>query len=141
VSPGREVEVEVALASHHAVDRIQVVLNGEVVRAWDRPAGVTRETFRDRIAVPSSGWVAARCYSHERDSFLQEIYAHTSPVTLRSERVNAARAGDAHWFVEQIDEALRDWIGHRFRYASDAQRDAVRDLFRRGREVYLRLRE
>jgi hypothetical protein len=141
VSPGREVEIEVALDSHYPVDRVEVVLNGEVVRAWEQPAGVTRQTIRYSVLVPAAGWVAARCYSHARDSFLQEVYAHTSPVYLRSDRVNPALPQDARWFVEQIDEALDVWVGHRFRYASDAQRDAVRDLFRRGRDVYVRLLE
>jgi hypothetical protein len=133
-------EIEVALASHHRVSRVQIVLNGEVVRSWDRPAGVTQETFRDTITVPSEGWVAARCFSHARDSFLQEIYAHTSPVYLRTGAVNPFRTRDAHWFTEQIDEALEIWIGSRFRYASDAQREGVRELFRAGRAVYARLK-
>jgi hypothetical protein len=141
VSPGQEVEVEVALSSHYPVDRVQIVLNGDVVHTWERPGGVARETFRERVGVPSDGWVAARCFSHERDSFLQEIYAHSSPVYLRAGKLNPAQEGDAHWFVEQIDEALDVWIGHQFRYASDTQRHAVRDLFRRGRDVYVRLKE
>jgi hypothetical protein len=54
---------------------------------------------------------------------------------------NAARARDARWFTEQIDEALATWIGHRFRYAKDAQREEVRALFREGRDVYARMAE
>jgi hypothetical protein len=130
------VEVEVALTSHQPVHRIHLLVNGEVAQAWDRPAGVTSETFRTAVTVPSEGWVAARGYSRERDSFLQELYAHTSPVYFRCDTPNAARPRDAHWFVEQIDEALDIWIGHQFRYANDRQRQEVRELFLRGREVY-----
>src|SRR5262249_20735435 len=139
VSPGQELEVEVALSSHQPVHRVHVVVNGEVVQAWDRPAGGSRETFRGGIPVPSAGWVAARCYSRERDSFLQELYAHTSPVYLRAGTTNAARPRDAHWFVERIDEALDGWIGPQCRYAIDRQREEVRELFRRGLDVYARL--
>jgi hypothetical protein len=140
VRPGEPVEVEVTLNGHTRVDRVQVILNGEVVRAWEFPEGITQGTFRDRIVVPSDGWLCARVYSHERDSFLQEIYAHTSPVYFRTGVINPARAADAHWFIERIDDALEVWIGHRFRYANDRQRDEVRELFRRAREVYVSLK-
>lgn len=138
VRPGQELEVEIQFNSHQPIHRMHLIVNGEVTRAWDRPSGVTAETFRDRVVVPSDGWVAARCYSRARDSFLQELFAHTSPVYLRAGTVNPARARDAHWFVEQIDEALEIWIGHQFRYANDRQREEVRELFRRGRDVYAR---
>ncbi len=140
VRPGESVEVEAALNGHHRVDRVQVVLNGEVVRTWEFPEGITQGTFRERIVVPSDGWLAARVYSHERDSFLQEIYAHTSPVYFRTGVLNPARAADAHWFIERIDDALDVWISHRFRYANDKQRNEVRELFRRAREVYVGLK-
>jgi hypothetical protein len=136
VRPGRGVEVEVVLEGCYPVHRIEIVLDGEVVRAWDRPAGVTGETFRERVEVEADGWLAARCFSDARDSFLQEYYAHTSPMYLRTGRGNPLRPRDAHWFVERLDEALEVWIGRRFRYASDGQREAVRDLFRQAQDRY-----
>jgi hypothetical protein len=46
-----------------------------------------------------------------------------------------ARADAARFFLDSIDESLK-WIGTVGRYNNDEQREDVRELFRRGREVY-----
>src|SRR2546422_585267 len=61
--PGHEVEVEVALEGCYPVHRIEIVVNGEVVRTWDRHEGVTEEIFRERVEIVADGWLAARCFS------------------------------------------------------------------------------
>ena len=45
---------------------------------------------------------------------------------------------DARFFLDSIDESLK-WIDTVGRYNTDDQREEVRDLFRRGREVYAEL--
>ena len=136
VQPEHELEVEVELASHHRVDRIELVCNGAVVRRWPRPAGVGKERIRDRIAVRSDGWIAARCYSHVRDSYAQEIFAHTSPIYLHCGSPNPAARPDAAHFIAGIDDALERWVSHKLRYGSDRQREEVRELFKRGRAFF-----
>ena len=139
VQPERELEVEVELASHHRVDCIELVCNGAVVRRWKRPGGVAGERIRDRIAVRSDGWIAARCYSHVRDSYAQEIFAHTSPIYLRYGAPNPAAKPDAAYFIAGIDDALQRWVSHKLRYGSDRQREEVRELFKRGRAFFAAL--
>ena len=139
VQPERELEVEVELASHHRVDRIELVCNGAVVRRWKRPGGVGKERIRDRVAVRSDGWIAARCYSHVRDSYAQEIFAHTSPIYLRCGSSNPAARPDAAYFIAGIDGALERWVSHKLRYGSDRQREEVRELFKRGRAYFAAL--
>jgi hypothetical protein len=79
--------------------------------------------------------VAARLWGDARDSFDQAIYAHTSPTYFSCGRVPDVRADDARFFLDSIDESLK-WIDTVGRYNTDAQREDVRDLFRRGREVF-----
>jgi hypothetical protein len=139
-SPGAPVEVQVALDGCAPVHRVELIQNGEVVVQWDRPQGTISELFRTALPAASDGWLAARCFSHTRDSFLQELYAHTSPIYLRTGLSNPFREREAAWFLERLDETIETWIGHRFRYNSDRQRAEVRELFQRGRAVYAGLR-
>ena len=140
MQPDRELEVEVELKSHHRVDRIELVCNGAVVKRWHRPAGAAAETIRERFTPPADGWIAARCYSHERDSYDQEIFAHTSPIYLRAGTANPAAKADAAYFIDGIDVALEQWVSHKLRYGSDRQRDEVRELFKRGRDFFAGVR-
>ena len=113
--------------------------DGAVVRRWKRPGGVGKERIRDRIAVRSDGWIAARCYSHVRDSYAQEIFAHTSPIYLRCGSPNPAIKPDAAYFVAGIDDALERWVSHKLRYGNDRQREEVRELFKLGRAYFAAL--
>jgi len=136
VQPDQEIEVEVELTSFHHVDRIELIYNAAVVRRWDRPSGVASEAIREKFTAPTDGWIAARCYSHVRDSYAQEVFAHTSPIYLRSGIPNPVAKPDGAYFVDGIDVALEKWVGHKLRYGTDRQRDEVRDLFRRGRDFF-----
>ena len=56
VQPEQELEVEVELASHHRVDRIELVCNGAVVHRWQRPGGVAgNASGTGSRCVPTAG--------------------------------------------------------------------------------------
>ena len=50
-------------------------------------------------------------------------------------RRRAEREADANFFLRSLDESLK-WIDSYGRYNNDQQREDVRKLFRRGREVF-----
>ena len=85
--------------------------------------------------VERDGWVAARLWGNARDSFDQSIYAHSSPVYFACGTESAARGDAARFFLNSIDESLK-WIDSYGRYNNDKQRQDVKELFQRGREVY-----
>ena len=132
---GGRLEAEVSFRSHYPVDAAEIIANGAVVhrQEWDEPR---REgVFNRDLTVGCDGWVAARLWGNSRDSFDQSIYAHSSPVYVRCGPAPAERTNDARFFLDSIDESLR-WIDTVGRYNNDQQREDVRDLFRRGREVF-----
>ena len=128
-------EVEVKAASHYPFDLIEVVHDGRVVHraAWEEG----RREAEVRCAVPavSDGWVAARLWGNARDSFGHAIYAHTSPVYLEGGPAPEGRGGAAAYYVNSMDDSLK-WIDDVGRYNNDEQREEVRDLFRRARQVF-----
>ena len=132
---GGRLEVEVTFDSHYPVVAAEVVADGEVVHRQGFPSGERTGSLRCELAAERDGWVAARLWGDARDSFDQAVYAHTSPTYYTCGRPPEARPGDARFFLDSIDESLR-WIDSVGRYDNDRQREEVRDLFRRGREVF-----
>ena len=135
---GGRLETEVSFRSHYPVDAAEIVVNGAVVhrQEWDEPR---REgVFSWDTSMQNDGWIAARLWGNSRDSFDQSIYAHSSPVYVSCGPVPAGRADAARFFLDSIDESLK-WIDTVGRYNTDQQREDVRDLFRRGREVFAEL--
>ncbi len=139
LSSSTHVEVEVGFQSHYPIERLEIVVNGVVVQGWEWEEGHKEGQLRHQFETESDGWVAARLWGRARDSFGHSLYAHSSPIYLHrgiapSERMDAAR-----FFLDAIDTSL-DWIDSVGRYSNDEQRESVRELFHRGREVYAGLR-
>ncbi|HCK08438.1 MAG TPA: hypothetical protein DHW45_01105, partial [Candidatus Latescibacteria bacterium] len=108
---------------------------------------VKRRSFADgsyegewetELSAGSNGWIAVRCNGLARDSYNQAVYAHTSPVYLQNGKVNANQKRDAGYFLKSIDQS-KEWVQHTGRYTSDDQREAVLELFEKGRKEYEKL--
>jgi hypothetical protein len=112
-----------------------VVLNGAVVAAQSFEDGSTGGQFEADVSVTSDGWVAARAASDTRDSFAQPIFAHTSPVYLRTGVEGPEKKEAAGRFDDEIEQSL-EWVRARGRFYTDVQRREVTDLFREGQKVY-----
>jgi len=132
---GGELEIEVSFCSHYPIHRVELVLNGTVTQRMEIPEGQQQGQLRHRLKVDRDGWVAARLWGNSRDSFNQSLYAHTSPSFFRCGPTPAERPEAARYFLNAIDESLK-WIDSYGRYNNDQQRQDVKELFRRGREVY-----
>ncbi|MEE2659628.1 MAG: CehA/McbA family metallohydrolase [Candidatus Latescibacterota bacterium] len=135
VAAGVTLEAEISFDSHYLIDAAELVVNGQVQHREIFTEGQKSGSLRLPVAVERDGWVAARLWGNARDSFGQSIYAHTSPIRFRCGWAPGSRADDARFFVDSIDESLK-WIDTVGRYNSDQQRDEVRELFWRGREIF-----
>ena len=136
-APGHKAEVSVAWESFYAVQEVQVIRNGAVV--YERLLQDEEESHRGKVAceveIPEDGWIAARLGSHTRDSFFQPIYAHTSPVYIRTGVPNARAGTSARMFVRNLETAL-EWIAREGRFNVVRQRDEVTQLFKQGKAIY-----
>jgi len=121
--------------SHYPLNRVEIVYNGTVIAEKIFDNGSTGGQLEADIPVTSDGWVAARAGSDTRDSFAQPIFAHTSPVYLKSGVNGPEKKAAARWFDGEIERSL-DWVNTRGRFYNDAQRREVVDLFREGQAVY-----
>lgn len=134
--PGQTVTAHVSWHSHYPVRRGELVCNGRVVGGIEAPGGgVTRASFSTSVTVGGDGWLAARLDGTARDSFRQPVFAHTSPVYVRTGEPSPEQAPAAARFVAAIDRSLA-WLADTARFDSEAQRREVVDLFRAAQEVY-----
>jgi len=135
---GGKVEAEISFLSFYPIERVDIVVNGDVVHTERFPEGMREGKIEHQVKVERDGWIAARLWGDSRDSFDQSIYAHSSPTYFACGTEPAEREESAHFFLDGIEESLK-WIDTVGRYSNDKQREEVKDLFRRGREGYLEL--
>jgi hypothetical protein len=133
-STGR-VEVEVDWASTAPVDSIELVADGEVVARHDCAEEGRSGSWRVALDPAETGWIAARAWGRTRTSYGHALWAHTSPVYLRSTAAPPTRVASARRILEGIDTSL-EWIRSVGRYETSDQRTRMLDLFTEGRARY-----
>ncbi len=135
---GDRLEVEIVWQSHHPVNSVELVFNGQVIDSKVFPSGSASGKWRIALTAQEDGWLAARAFGDRRDSFFQPIFAHTSPIWLNVDHPAAARSLSADFFVRAIDESI-EWVRTIGKYASAQEREQVIGLFRAGQAAYRRL--
>jgi len=117
-----------------AVDSLQVVSNGRVVKSIPVEGHGTRADARVTLPVSGSAWFTLRAFSrHSRHPTLDLYpFATTSPiyVTLGGKPIRSA--ADARYFIAWIDRLEQGARAHPG-YNSAAERDAVLGQIREAR--------
>ncbi|MCB0108012.1 MAG: CehA/McbA family metallohydrolase, partial [Caldilineaceae bacterium] len=136
---GAPLTVDVRWQSHYAVQRVELIWNGQVVETLQIPQGATVGALTAEVPARSDGWLAARLSSQVRDSFYQPLFAHTSPVYITTGIQAPEVAAAARFFDQAIDGAL-NWVQQRGKFRNAQQRQEVLALFKEGQAVYQTLR-
>jgi signal peptidase I len=134
----RKVNVRVTWRSHYPIKRVGIVHNGRVVKRRNLKDASYEGEWEAEFPVDSNGWIAVRCSGVARDSYNQSVFAHTSPVYLQNGKTNPNQKKDAAYFLKSIAQS-EEWIQHTGRYTSDDQRNALMELFEKGKKAYQRL--
>ena len=137
----KKAAVSVEWRSHYALDRIDVVRDGEVVHSRVLQKAEQREgVWAVDVDMDGDGWIAVRAFGAARDSFRQAVYAHSSPVFVGT-GLPVGKAGEAAAFFAQGIERSSELIGRFGRFNKDEQREEVLHLFEEGRKVYAKLEQ
>ena len=111
---GGTVEVDASAESAAPFESLQIVVGGHVVAEATDPAGARRLAIRERIRVPADSWIALRAggpgYFDARRtlcSFERGVFAHTSPIYLRSGPDGDATTDDGglEYLLTRVDAA------------------------------------
>ena len=111
IVPGGETSWSLAVSTATEVDRVDVLVNGEVVWTDDGPYEPGTRRYEGEVTLPEGGWVAARAVGGEARWPMMANYpfAHTAPVwigSVGSTDASARRAAAADLLV--ILGAARD---------------------------------
>jgi hypothetical protein len=120
-------------------DRLELVVNGEVVASCEGSGSPCTAHLDEEIPVHQSGWVAARCWHNAPDPENEGATAHTSPVHVRVDGQSVLAPSEVvSRLTAQIDHTIT-WVEYEARCETDAQRQRLASVFQQARQVLTQL--
>jgi hypothetical protein len=128
--------VRVAMRSPIAVDHLELVQNGRVVKSFALARGRTRFDWDGEVALDEGGWLVLRAWNDEADPWVLDLYpyATTSPIYFDSPPPPAPE--DAAYFVAWMDRIIEaanargGWNNDQEKAETLAYLEAAREKFR-----------
>lgn len=114
------------------LEKVEVVVNGKAVIS-----GQALQLDRE-IRLEESSWVAVRALGPWHRLILNDTaaFAHTSPIYVLVGGRPIRSAADARFYADWIEQLIAR-TAQRGRFATEARRQEVLELFRRARQIYL----
>lgn len=146
------VQVSAESVSLGRLDRLDIVVNGRVIKSIDAN-GESRISAEWDMPLRESSWIAARVYGPTCEWFTDKLegrpigagqFAHTTPVfvEINDQPVRAASPGDAAYFVQWCDAVEEAWNVYVESDPAQADHDElVRERIGNARKHYARLEE
>ncbi|MEX2302163.1 MAG: CehA/McbA family metallohydrolase [Bryobacterales bacterium] len=152
------VRVSARVRTQIPIERIEVVANGEVVASRDATrnraaggdvvireavgsdaAGVTEIVLDEEIQLERSSWIALRAYGPWHRLVLNDLqtFAHTSPVYVVVDGQPIAARKDLRFYIDWVEKLIAR-VKDRGRFASEARRQEVVELFTKALDEYRR---
>ena len=128
----------IALRSPVAVDHLELVFNGRVVKDFPLE-GAHRSLDADgEIEIGSGGWLLLRAWNDGADPMLLDLYpyATSNPVWIEMPGGAPPAAADAAYFVAWLDRVIAA-ADARDDYNNAAEKSATLDYLRASRAIYI----
>ena len=134
-----EWDVAVEVASNSPLDRVEIVVNGEVAEVHDVRGRPDRFRVESRVRLEGSGWIAARALGPYSplvpDSY---AFAQTSPVWVVAGGRDYRSEDDVRFLLAAV-QSFRERVVARDRWASEADRARFLSRVDEAARVYERL--
>jgi hypothetical protein len=133
------VAYRIALRSPVAVDHLELVHNGKVVKAFALAGDRRNLDAEGEIPVATSGWVVLRAWNDGADPQVLDLYpyATTNPVWLDLPSATPSAAGDARYFVAWLERVIAA-ADARDDYNTVRERQDTLDYLRAARALFQR---
>lgn len=135
-APGK-LGYRVALRSPVAVDHLELVQNGKVVKAFSLTGDRRTLDAVGELPVEAGGWLLLRAWNDGADPQVLDIYpyATTSPVYVELPGGAPAAPQDAAYFASWMERVLGE-AESRKDYRNSREREATLEYLRRARDHY-----
>lgn len=134
VTDASRLRVTARALSRLAFDKIEIVMNGEVVAEQHALRG--RESkLEAEIPIDRGGWIAARVVSATKTHANFRVFAHTSPIYLRVADAPFRFAQAAGSVVDELENSMR-FVRKIYKFSSDADRATALGRFEEARRRY-----
>lgn len=134
--PG-SVQIEAEAFSQVPMERLEIVVNGQVVASTPAITNNHMLKISARIALERSSWVAARVSGPGHRLVPNDLllFAHSSPVYcyLGNEKISSKK--DAEFFVDWIERLIVN-LQNQGTFSDPAHKEEIIQLFRKGQQVY-----
>lgn len=127
----------IALRSPVAVDHLQLVQNGRVVKAFALKGNRRNFDAAGELQVDVGGWLVLRAWNDGSDPQVLDLYpyATTSPIYLDLPGGPSSKQSDAAYFAAWLDRVIAD-ASSRTDYRNDRERNATLDYLRNARDRF-----
>jgi hypothetical protein len=134
----KRLAVDVRVESSEPLEAIEIIVDGRIERRW--AGDEIRPWLRDdSIALEKSGWILVRAITTETRTFR---FASTAPFWVEfPDRPRTIRAEDTEFFIDWIDERIRQIEADRFETLGPSEKESVLAPHRRARKVFEALRD
>ena len=136
-----KVHIKATAASQWPLQKLVLLYNGEEADIITADSDKNRLILEGRVSIPQSGWLAAYCVGpHNRHIFGGAIFkeqvqfAHTSPIWVTVDGKPQPPSADAEALVQWVDDFTR-MVEEKGKFADDAQRIHMREIFGKARDV------
>jgi Tol biopolymer transport system component len=127
----------IALRSPVAVDHLELVQNGRVVKAFALKGDRRNFDTAGELQVDTGGWLVLRAWNDGSDPQVLDLYpyATTSPIYLDLPGGPSSVPSDADYFAAWLDRVIAD-AGSRTDFRNDRERNATLDYLRNARDRF-----
>jgi len=127
----------IALRSPVAVDHLELVQDGRVVKAFALKGNRQNLDATGELQVDAGGWLILRAWNNGSDPQVLDLYpyATTSPIYLDLPGGPPSAPADAAYFAAWLDRVIED-AGSRTDYRNDRERNATLDYLRNARDRF-----
>lgn len=128
--------VKIDVSSISPLDKIEILVNGNVAKTWALAEGGPNWSFDTAIEAPAGGWIAARAIGpssrYVGDAF---AFAQTSPVYIVRNGNTYTSVADASFLLQSVEELWRR-VAARNSWFNDAQKNTYRRYVDKARSYY-----
>ena len=138
-APGK-MKYRIAMRSPVAVDHLELVQNGKVVKAFELGPDRRKVDASGELQVETDGWLLLRAWNEASDPEVLDLYpyATTSPIYLDLPGEAPRDEADASYFAAWLDRVLED-AGKRTDYRTASERERTLAYLRKARDRYVSL--